>query len=100
VVDHITRAEAAHLIGYLEGLENRGSDFRNLGNKLLELAKDSNDDVEVRSRCIQALGRINYTEALAGLKGLTNESLDNKKFVSRLRLAIEHLRQIVQERCN
>lgn len=100
VSDHIQGAEAAHLIGYLKDLKNRGSDFHNLGNKLLELAKDSNEHVEVRTRCVQALGRIDYTEALGGLKGLTSESLDNEEFLLQLGLAIAALRQSVQERCN
>jgi len=74
--DYIQRAEAAHLVGYLKRLSERPSELHRLANKLLELANDSNEQGEVRKRCIQALGRINYTTALSTLRQLDNSTTD------------------------
>ncbi len=99
VVDHITRAEAAHLIGYLKDLDQRPSDFRKLGDKLLELAVDPNEEFMVRDRCIQALGRILYIAAWTGLNNLKN-SLTDETILQTLSDAIDTLRPKVQERSN
>jgi hypothetical protein len=99
VGDHIQRAEAAHLIGYLKVFEQRGADCKSLGDKLLELAKDSTEEVEVRRRCIQSLGRINCTAAWKALNGLCN-SLTDETLLRELNTAIQILLPSIQRQYN
>jgi hypothetical protein len=82
-VDHIQRAEAAHLLGCVHNLNYFISEekLHRLGDRLVAIATDPQEDKCVRHRCIESLGRIGYraaTQALVGLKSwVADEDLDD-----------------------